>query len=390
MEASTPTPLCIDSPDPETTFALGALLGRAIGARGLVIGLIGPLGAGKTLFVKGLAEGLGLDPSVVSSPTFVIAQQYPLPDGPEALHHLDLYRLESEDELEGIGLRDWLAPGQVVAVEWLDRFPQALGEARLEVTFLPRTTGEAEDATSTAREAESEPDGSDPFASLPVGRRIRVTARGDEPARVLRDLAERWARRARGRAEAASGKAGAGRAGGAGDSKPILALLLAGWLGLEAWSGGAIAQPASRLQPDDATACRTLVPEPASSGGAGQRSMAVDGDADGSGDGLGPLRVRCIGEPRGGRPDGGLVQAPLEGMARLLDGGRVDPNDASLRLLESLPGIGPARAAAIDEARRRAPFRCLRDLEGVPGIGPKTRAKLEAWLAVDPETPPGC
>ncbi len=83
-----------DSPDPEHTFACGADLGRSIGRDGLVIALVGPLGAGKTVFVKGLADGLGIDARLVSSPTFVIAQQYPIPVGPEALHHVDLYRLE--------------------------------------------------------------------------------------------------------------------------------------------------------------------------------------------------------------------------------------------------------------------------------------------------------
>ncbi len=83
-----------DSPDPETTFEIAALLGRSIGARGLALGLVGPLGSGKTVFVKGLAAGLGVDPRGVSSPTFVIAQEYAIPDGPETLHHLDFYRLE--------------------------------------------------------------------------------------------------------------------------------------------------------------------------------------------------------------------------------------------------------------------------------------------------------
>jgi len=124
-----------DSPDAVHTIEAGAELGRSIGASGLAIALIGPLGAGKTVFVKGLATGLGIDPRVVSSPTFVIAQQYVLPSGPETLHHVDLYRLESSMELESIGFYDMLAPGQVAAVEWADRFPEVLGHEYLSIEF---------------------------------------------------------------------------------------------------------------------------------------------------------------------------------------------------------------------------------------------------------------
>ncbi|MFP6655824.1 MAG: tRNA (adenosine(37)-N6)-threonylcarbamoyltransferase complex ATPase subunit type 1 TsaE, partial [Myxococcota bacterium] len=72
-----------DSLNAEQTLACGAALGRAIGVEGIALALSGPLGAGKTVFVKGLAEGLGVDPRSVSSPTFVLAQQYAIPAGPE-------------------------------------------------------------------------------------------------------------------------------------------------------------------------------------------------------------------------------------------------------------------------------------------------------------------
>ena len=101
---------------------------------GLVIGLIGPLGAGKTAFVKGLANGLGLDPARVASPSFVIASEYATPRGLR-LAHVDCLRVESEGELETAGFLDLLAPGVLLAVEWSDRFPQALPEDRLELHF---------------------------------------------------------------------------------------------------------------------------------------------------------------------------------------------------------------------------------------------------------------
>ena len=111
-------------------------LGIAIGAVGdtravgFVVGLVGPLGAGKTEWVKGLAAGLGADASLVTSPTFVIATEYP---GPRALAHVDFYRLESEAELESTAFVDLLEPGHVVAVEWCDRFPHALPGDHIEV-----------------------------------------------------------------------------------------------------------------------------------------------------------------------------------------------------------------------------------------------------------------
>jgi tRNA threonylcarbamoyladenosine biosynthesis protein TsaE len=111
-------------------------LGIAIGAIGdtravgFVVGLVGPLGAGKTEWVKGLAVGLGADASLVTSPTFVIATEYP---GPRPLAHVDFYRLESEAELESTGFVDLLEPGQIVAVEWCDRFPHALPVDHIEV-----------------------------------------------------------------------------------------------------------------------------------------------------------------------------------------------------------------------------------------------------------------
>ena len=97
---------------------------------GFVIGLTGPLGAGKTEWVKGLAAGLGIGPDLVASPTFVIASEYP---GRRPLVHADFYRVESEGELEAAGFLDWLEPGRVVAIEWADRFPHALPADHVEV-----------------------------------------------------------------------------------------------------------------------------------------------------------------------------------------------------------------------------------------------------------------
>ncbi len=130
------------SPSPDATRAAGRLLAEAVDEHGAVIALIGPLGAGKTLFVKGVAEGLGLDPASVASPTFVIASEYPAPGG-RRLAHVDLYRLRSEAELEAAGFLDLLAPGAIVAVEWGDRLRGALPEDRLEVVISRAAGGDA-------------------------------------------------------------------------------------------------------------------------------------------------------------------------------------------------------------------------------------------------------
>jgi tRNA threonylcarbamoyladenosine biosynthesis protein TsaE len=108
------------------------------------VALAGPLGAGKTVFVKGLAEGLGIDPARVASPSFVIASEYEAPSGMR-LAHVDLYRVESAAELETAGFLDLLEPGALVAVEWADRFPEALPDDRLELR-LERPLGGSADA----------------------------------------------------------------------------------------------------------------------------------------------------------------------------------------------------------------------------------------------------
>ncbi len=140
------------SRSPAASRNLAAALGEAIEvaevSEVVVVALIGPLGAGKTEWVKGLAEGLGIDPRLVASPTFVIASEYP---GRRRLAHVDLYRLDSEAALEATGFRDLLAPGAVVAVEWADRFPAMLPADRVEVEIGRRGMGAAEEREIAVR-----------------------------------------------------------------------------------------------------------------------------------------------------------------------------------------------------------------------------------------------
>jgi tRNA threonylcarbamoyladenosine biosynthesis protein TsaE len=140
----------LHSRSPAETRALARDLAREIDARGLVIALVGPLGAGKTVFAQGLAEGLEVEEGLLSSPSFVIANELKTPGGVR-LVHADLYRLESEGELEFAGWLDWLTDGSVVAIEWGDRFPQALPRDHLEVRFSGADADRPERRTLEAR-----------------------------------------------------------------------------------------------------------------------------------------------------------------------------------------------------------------------------------------------
>jgi len=110
--------------DPDATRALGRVLGGAV-AGGDVIALVGPLGAGKTTLVQGIGEGVGVPPDVaVNSPTFAVCAEYP---GTPALLHVDLYRLESAEEADAIGLPERLGePDTLAVVEWADKIPEIL------------------------------------------------------------------------------------------------------------------------------------------------------------------------------------------------------------------------------------------------------------------------
>ena len=121
----------------DETVAAGRTYARDLGAGDLLL-ISGPLGAGKTAFVRGLVEGLGCDLEGVSSPTFTIVQEYA---GPTPLQHVDLYRL-SPVEVDDLGLED-LLEGSVMAVEWPERWPSAPATARrVEIRIVGRDSRE--------------------------------------------------------------------------------------------------------------------------------------------------------------------------------------------------------------------------------------------------------
>jgi len=135
---------------------------------GDVVGLVGPLGIGKTTFVQGVAVGLGVPrTSYVNSPTFPLIQEYR--GGRLVLFHADLYRIHSMDDLESTGFRDILSGGGLVVIEWLDQLAHAAPPDTLTVTIEPMPKQSHGHGTGTAR-------------------RIRVKATGQRS----KELARRW------------------------------------------------------------------------------------------------------------------------------------------------------------------------------------------------------
>ncbi len=138
----------MSSDDPTATWRTTSAsetqaLGRVIGERligGITIGLVGPLGAGKTQLVKGIAAGNGFDdPDQVTSPTFTLVHEY---HGILSLFHLDAYRLTKPSELEALGFDEMVGPDTAVVVEWADRVETIMPDDSLWIAMNP--TGDTE------------------------------------------------------------------------------------------------------------------------------------------------------------------------------------------------------------------------------------------------------
>jgi len=117
----------------EETIAFGRKL-AALLSPPLIVLLHGGLGAGKTTLVKGIAEGFeAARAEDVTSPTFTLVHEY---RGPRTiLYHIDLYRIDTERELETLGLDDLLAPNCILLIEWGDKFPRLRSDRNVEITL---------------------------------------------------------------------------------------------------------------------------------------------------------------------------------------------------------------------------------------------------------------
>jgi tRNA threonylcarbamoyladenosine biosynthesis protein TsaE len=130
-------PLTIEIPNLEATRGLGHRLAELL-FPGAVVALVGELWAGKTQLVRAVAEGLGIaDSRVVSSPTFVLIQEY---EARLPIYHFDAYRLRTEAEFIELGVHEYFEGRGVCLVEWADRVEACLPEQFLKVTIV--ATGE--------------------------------------------------------------------------------------------------------------------------------------------------------------------------------------------------------------------------------------------------------
>ena len=146
----TPEGLVVALTSEEDTLRLGRAIAEVV-EPGTVIGLIGPLGAGKTRMVRAIAEALGVDPSAISSPTFVLIQEY---DGRLPIYHFDTYRLPDPEAFQSLGVDEYWQRG-VSLVEWADRVRALLPEDVWTITLEP--TG----PTSRSARIELPPSGRD-------------------------------------------------------------------------------------------------------------------------------------------------------------------------------------------------------------------------------------
>jgi tRNA threonylcarbamoyl adenosine modification protein YjeE len=160
------------------TMDLGASLGREL-ARGDVVLLSGDLGAGKTQFVKGVAQGLGVA-CPVTSPTFNLMLEYELPDG-RLLRHFDLYRIDSSKQLDDIDYFGCLESGALCLVEWGDKFADAMPLDWLGIDVLIRSCDRPCDGTL--------PEGHDPADAVALDGQVRTfyaEAHGPRADQLLR------------------------------------------------------------------------------------------------------------------------------------------------------------------------------------------------------------
>lgn len=123
--------LSIISHSPDETLGLANKLAGLLTPQDFIV-LKGPLGSGKTVFVRGLAKALGLDENKVNSPSFTIVNEY---HGNNPLYHFDLYRLEDIEELIEIGWDEYMSREGLMVVEWGEKAENHLPDQYYELEF---------------------------------------------------------------------------------------------------------------------------------------------------------------------------------------------------------------------------------------------------------------
>lgn len=129
----TPDGLIVTADSEADTDRLGAILASHLQPND-VVGLIGPLGAGKTRLARAIAVALGADPGAISSPTFVLIHEY---DATLPVYHFDTYRLADVDEFRDLDPQSYFHAGGICLVEWADRFASELPQDSWTITIRP-------------------------------------------------------------------------------------------------------------------------------------------------------------------------------------------------------------------------------------------------------------
>ena len=107
----------METGSPEETEKMGEILGQQL-VGGEIVTLDGELGTGKTTFIRGMARGLGIPEAEITSPTFIFLREH---RGRLPMAHLDLYRIDSSNDLPDLGITDYLSSPWVVVIEWAER-----------------------------------------------------------------------------------------------------------------------------------------------------------------------------------------------------------------------------------------------------------------------------
>jgi tRNA threonylcarbamoyladenosine biosynthesis protein TsaE len=127
-------PVKLLSEAPENTFRCGFALGKRL-RRGDTVCLFGELGAGKTIFVKGIASALGIPEKEITSASFTIIAEYTgsVNEVPVPFYHIDLYRLQGAAELDSLGIEEYIGRDGISVIEWAERLGGV--EGSISVTF---------------------------------------------------------------------------------------------------------------------------------------------------------------------------------------------------------------------------------------------------------------